>query len=234
MRPRAVFPLLLFLLALPCLPGCRGAHEHPPNVLAAGGTAVTAASGQQQGQGPEGAGKSGEAAPAAEARAPGAAGSCAAPAEGVSASEPLLFVYVSGAVAKPGVYRLPSDARGCDALAAAGGAVKDARLELVNLAAPLADGQQLHIPSRAEAGGYVKPLPGSANRTPEVRGPVNVNRATVAELMELPGIGAVLAGRIVAYRSDHGLFTQADDLLAVSGIGESRLKDLKPLITTGP
>jgi competence protein ComEA len=128
---------------------------------------------------------------------------------------------------------LASGSRACDALSAAGGATKDACLDLVNLAAPVTDGQQLHIPSRAEVAAQSYSTAGGGPVT-KAAGPLNLNRATVAQLTGLPGIGPVLAARVVAHRTAHGPFATVDDLLDVQGIGASKLADLRPLVTVSP
>lgn len=185
-----------------------------------------------------------EAGPLASALAQEAGGVAAAQGGGAGAVEapPEMCVHVSGAAINPGVYRLAAGSRACDALAAAGGARRDACLDLINLAAPVSDGQQVHIPTEDEAalvasagGGHAAATPG-----PGVTGgivgsrPLNINRATLNQLVTLPGIGPVLAARIIDYRAAHGPFAKVDDLVAVSGIGPSRLADLRPHVTTGP
>jgi competence protein ComEA len=106
-------------------------------------------------------------------------------------------------------------------------------LDLVNLAAPVADGQQLHIPSRAEVAAQVRTTASSSLVT-KAAGPLNINRATAVQLTGLPGIGPVLADRIVAYRTVHGPFAKVDDLLEVQGIGASKLADLRSLVAVAP
>lgn len=158
---------------------------------------------------------------------------------GSADAAPELCVHVSGAAINPGVYRLAAGARACDALAAAGGARRDACLDLINLAAPVSDGQQVHIPTEGEAallasaGGDHAAATSGTGGTSGSR-PLNINRATLNQLVALPGIGPVLAARIVDYRAAHGPFAKVDDLVAVSGIGPSRLADLRPYVTTGP
>lgn len=166
------------------------------------------------------------------------AGPAGAPAGAPAAREPLghIFVHVEGAVASPGVYRLLEGARACDALALAGGETVRACLWAVNLAAVLQDGQQLYVPTSEEvaavggaaAGGQWASVSSgwkaAGERSP---GPINVNLANAQTLQSLPGIGPVLAGRIVAYRESNGPFGSVDDLLSVSGIGPSRLADLR-------
>lgn len=169
-----------------------------------------------------------------------------APGQVVESEEPVLepeqpvpiYVHVSGAVAAPGVYILATGQRACDALAAAGGPSADAVLEAVNLAARLFDAQQLHIPSRTE---WERALSGTTSSVGVLPGAplpaqwarpalLDVNSAGSAALQTLPGIGPVLASRIIAYRNAHGPFAAVDDLINVSGIGPSRLEDIRPFV----
>ncbi|MEX1004116.1 MAG: ComEA family DNA-binding protein [Acidimicrobiia bacterium] len=131
-----------------------------------------------------------------------------------------LLVHVAGEVRTPGVVRLEDGARVVDAIEAAGGATEDAVLAGVNLAAEVSDGSQVVVPSRHAP----------AERSPDGDGLVAINTATAAELEALPGVGPVLAGRIVAHREAAGGFDAAEDLLDVSGIGESILARLRPLV----
>ena len=138
-----------------------------------------------------------------------------------------VFVDVVGAVRRPGLYRLETGARVADALAHAGGATGKAQLELVNLAALVADGEQVVVPRR----GAVAAVAGSAGGGGGApAGPVHLNSATVNQLDELPGVGPVTAQKIVDYRTLHGGFGSVDELDAVPGIGPSRLADLRPLV----
>jgi competence protein ComEA len=134
-----------------------------------------------------------------------------------------LVVYVTGAVANPGLVTLPPGSRVQDAITEAGGSLPEADLSRTNLAAPLVDGAQITIPSLA------------AN--PQVSPParlVNINTATADELADLPDIGPVTAQRIVEYRSQFGLFTTLEDLTQVFGIGPATLEQIRDLITLGP
>jgi competence protein ComEA len=132
---------------------------------------------------------------------------------------PLLYVDVVGAVRRPGLYRLPHGARVADALTRAGGATRKAQLELVNLAAPVADGEQVVVPGPGVV--QVSSAPGSPTA------PVHLNSATLEQLQELDGIGPALAQRIVDYRSAHGGFRSLAELDEVSGIGPARLAALR-------
>jgi competence protein ComEA len=137
-----------------------------------------------------------------------------------------LYVDVVGAVRRPGLYRLPHGARVADALARAGGPTRKAQLELVNLAAPVADGEQVVVPRRG-AGAAIAGPAGAAGAT---AGPVHLNTATLEQLDGLPGIGPVTAQKILDYRQQHGAFSSIDELDAVPGIGPARLEQLKGLV----
>jgi competence protein ComEA len=128
-----------------------------------------------------------------------------------------ITVHVSGAVAAPGLVAVPSSSRVADAVVAAGGALPGADLGSLNLAAPLVDGQQLVVP-------YQTSVDGTAVATD---GRVRINTADAAALEGLPGVGPVLAQRIVAHRTAHGPFATVEDLLEVPGIGESKLAALR-------
>jgi competence protein ComEA len=133
-----------------------------------------------------------------------------------------LVVDVAGAVRAPGLHRLATGARIADAVAAAGGATGKADLSLVNLAAPLADGEQVVVPVRG-AGAAVG---GTASPT----APLDLNTATAEQLDALPGIGPATAQKIIDYRQAHGPFRAVDELDAVPGIGPARIDQLKGLV----
>ncbi|NLS78049.1 MAG: ComEA family DNA-binding protein [Chloroflexi bacterium] len=140
-----------------------------------------------------------------------------------TATEAPCRVYVSGAVARPDVYALPSGSIGKDAVAAAGGPSAEADLAQVNLALPVRDGDQVHVPAKGE-------MPPSRSLSVQ-EGKVNINQASAAELETLPGIGAVYAQRIVEYRQAHGSFKTIQELGQVQGIGPATIEKIKPLIT---
>lgn len=146
-------------------------------------------------------------------------------AAGPTATAAPLRVYVSGAVHHPDVYELPAGAIVRDAITAAGGAEETADLEQINLALPLHDADQVHVPRQGEAAD-IPPLRAAQSGT------LNINTAGLAALEELPGIGPALAQRIIDYRQAHGPFSQVDDLQAVEGIGPSILDEIRDLITT--
>jgi competence protein ComEA len=138
-----------------------------------------------------------------------------------------LRVYVSGAVQHPDVYTLPAGSIVKDALLAAGGAAAKADLDSINLAHPVADGEQVHIPSVSEQNPVRLP-----SVEPLTSAKVNVNTADRAALEGLPGIGPELAQRILDYRQSHGPFAQIEDLLEVPGIGPGILEKIREEITT--
>lgn len=142
-----------------------------------------------------------------------------APRGGTTAST--VVVHVSGAVARPGLVSLPTGARVADAVVAAGGALPDAALSSLNLAAPVVAGQHIVVPW--DAGGDGADRGGGTAGG----GPVPINSADASTLVALPGIGPVLAARIVEHRERHGPFTTAEDLLGVPGIGEATLAALR-------
>ena len=135
-----------------------------------------------------------------------------------------LFVDVEGAVRRPGLYRVAEGARVADAVRRAGGPTPKAQLELVNLAALVADGEQVVVPRR----GAVAVAATGGSATPS--GPVHLNSATIEQLDELPGVGPVTAQKIVDYRTAHGGFSSVDELDAVPGIGPARLADLRAAV----
>ena len=137
-----------------------------------------------------------------------------------------VVVHVVGQVYKPGLYSLPEGSRVNDAIERAGGPKAQAALALVNLAAPVADGQQVTVPSNREAAQALSggPVAGS------VGGRVHLNSATLDQLDELPGIGPVTAQKILDYRSEHGAFGSVDELDAVPGIGPATLDELRDLV----
>jgi len=142
-----------------------------------------------------------------------------------SAAKPKqVYVDVVGAVRRPGLYRLAEGARIADAVRRAGGVTAKAQLELVNLAALVADGEQVVVPRRG-AVALAGAAPGAAPT-----GPVHLNSATIEQLDGLPGVGPVTAQKIVDYRAAHGGFGSVDELDAVPGIGPARLADLRALV----
>jgi competence protein ComEA len=138
----------------------------------------------------------------------------------------LLVVDVVGAVHRPGLVRLPEGSRVADAIARAGGLRRGAERAGVNFAAPVSDGQQVVVPQHgaAVAGGS------GAGAASAATGPVSLSSATAEQLDTLPGVGPATAEKIIAYRQQHGAFRSVDELDAISGIGPSRIADLRGLV----
>ncbi|WP_104524761.1 ComEA family DNA-binding protein [Blastococcus atacamensis] len=158
--------------------------------------------------------------------APTSAGPSSTAVGEVAETSPTVVVSVVGQVARPGLVTLPAGARVADALAAAGGLVPGADASAVNLAAPVGDGEQIAVGLPAPAPGAV---PGGA--APPAGGRVNLNTAGVAELDALPGIGPVLAQRIVDRRSQDGPFRSVEELDDVPGIGPTIAAELAELVS---
>jgi competence protein ComEA len=137
----------------------------------------------------------------------------------VSSSGGDVVVDVTGAVRRPGVYRMPAGARVVDAIGRAGGAAGDAALEGINRAARLADGQQVVVPERGPAG--------TAATAATEDGPISLGSATVEQLDTIDGIGPVTAAKIVEYRDQHGGLASVDQLDQVSGIGPATMESLR-------
>lgn len=146
-------------------------------------------------------------------------------ASGGAADRVEVVVHVSGAVARPGLYRVREGARVADVVARAGGLKPRADLALLNLAAPLADGQHVIVPRRVATTATTEGGRGSVGG-----GMVQLSVATIEELDELPGIGPVTAQKIVDWREAHGAFRSVDDLDAIPGIGPARVEQLRDLV----
>jgi competence protein ComEA len=140
------------------------------------------------------------------------------------------YVHVTGAVRRPGVYRLPSSARLDAAIRRAGGITGRADTQGVNLAAKVTDGQQVIVPARASPAGGAGAAAGAgpAGAVPAGgAGPISLNTATVEQLDQLEGIGPATAQKILDWRKEHGGFSSVDDLRQISGIGPKRFESLK-------
>ncbi len=136
-----------------------------------------------------------------------------------------IFVDVTGAVNKPGVYTLTGKSRVIDAIKAAGDSAPGADLSTINLARVLNDGEQIYVDSTVVNSTGVR-----VSKTVR-KGPVNINRANKADFDRLDGIGPVIAQRIIDYRKVNGSFLTIDDLLKVSGIGPAKFAQIKSKIT---
>lgn len=171
----------------------------------------------------------------------GPASSGGATSGGDTAGSGQIVVDVDGAVAHPGLYKLPADSRVQAALAAAGGLSPQADVHRINRAAKLHDGQKLYVLSQGES---TPPLAASsgqgcegqactsteggvAGSDPEGQGLVNINTANATQLTQLPGVGPAIAQKIIDYRTANGPFTSVDDLTKVPGIGAAKLAQIK-------
>ncbi|QNN50978.1 ComEA family DNA-binding protein [Phycicoccus endophyticus] len=154
-----------------------------------------------------------------------------APVAATGADGGQLVVHVVGRVRHPGVRRLPAGSRVADAVEAAGGASRGADLSAVNLARLLVDGEQVRVPRPGEAVSepLAAPAPGATSGA-QPAAPVSLSTADLTTLDTLPGIGPVLAQRIVDWRTENGQFTSVDEVVEVSGIGEKLLEQLRPLV----
>lgn len=144
-----------------------------------------------------------------------------------SEANEICFVYVCGAVVVPGVYALPQSSRVYEAIAMAGGMTAEAGRDAVNQAELVTDGQMLRIPTQEELlADYSQS--GSMDSTEKSDGRIDINVASQAELMTLPGIGQSKADGIIAYRQDKGGFSAIEEIMNVEGIKEgvyNRIKD---------
>jgi competence protein ComEA len=142
-------------------------------------------------------------------------------------AQKLLVIDVAGAVRHPGLYRLRSGSRIDDAITLAGGETAKAQLDTVNLAAPVADGEQIVVPGRGVAAAAAGGAP-AAGSSPSA--PLDLNSATLEGLENLPGIGPVTAQKILDYRQQHGAFHSVAELQGVPGIGPAHMAQLKGLV----
>jgi len=154
-------------------------------------------------------------------------GASPASASSGSAAPTRLVVYVVGAVRRPGLYTLAQGSRVADAVTRAGGVTRKADPAALNLAAPVADGQQVLVPARlprAVAAAQGVPTPGVP------AGPIQLSAATAEQLDSLPGIGPATAQKILDYRAEHGAFRSVEELDEVPGIGPTRVEQLRGLV----
>ena len=176
----------------------------------------------------------------AQAARGGAAGAAATSAAGAAPDAPAVrlepargrraLVHVAGAVRRPGVYRLADGARVQDAVRRAGGATSRADTGAINLAARVADGQQVVVPRRvggAAPGGAVGGGAAGAAAVGAAAPPISLSTATLEQLDTLDGVGPATARKILDWRRQHGGFRSVDDLGQVPGIGPKRLAALR-------
>ncbi|MGN9910936.1 helix-hairpin-helix domain-containing protein [Phytohabitans sp. LJ34] len=142
-----------------------------------------------------------------------------------------VVVAVAGKVRKPGLVRLPEGARVADALTAAGGVLPGTDIALLNLARKVTDGELILVGVSAPPGAPGEAPPAGPPGGAAAGGKVNLNTATLAQLDSLPGVGPVLAQRILDHREKNGPFRTVSDLRQVEGIGDTRYEQLKDLVT---
>ena len=135
-----------------------------------------------------------------------------------------IYVHICGEVIKPGVYQMPEGSRVYELLALAGGATADGVPDAVNLADVLADGERIVIPTEEEV--YLIKEPNGAET-----GLINLNTATLQQLMTLPGIGEGKAADIIRYRESNGAFKDISDIMKISGIKDALFQKIQSLIT---
>lgn len=142
-------------------------------------------------------------------------------------------VFVTGAVANPGLYKLPAKSRVGDAIQAAGNFSNQAYSQTLNLAAFLQDGERVFVPYQPTEVSQkdISNSRSTVEQTIDPYQPININTASQPELELLPGIGPTIALRIIEYRDLHGPFSKIDDIQNVSGIGSKTFEELKELIT---
>uniref|UniRef100_A0A6J5Z330 Unannotated protein n=1 Tax=freshwater metagenome TaxID=449393 RepID=A0A6J5Z330_9ZZZZ len=158
-----------------------------------------------------------------------AGGATAVPAGGFQRTTTDPTVHVAGAVRRPGVYRLAAGSRVRDAVRRAGGASRRGDSNAINLAAKVADGQQILVPLRASDGSPGVGASGSGGAV--AGGPVSLGSATAEQLDTLDGVGPATAAKIIQWRTDHGGFSSVDDLGEIPGIGPKKLEALRPQVT---
>jgi competence protein ComEA len=140
-------------------------------------------------------------------------------------------VYISGEVAHPDVYELPSGAILLDAVNAAGGFSVEANRDVVNLALPLSDGMHVHVPGNSEEAALPAVSGEVVPGIETISTIININTASLEELDLLPGIGPSIAQKIVDYRLENGPFASIEEVQNVSGIGPAKYEQIKDLIT---
>ncbi len=138
-------------------------------------------------------------------------------------------VYITGAVMRPGVYRIDEGSRVYSLVGRAGGLTDEADAEAFNMAAPLSDGVHVHVPRKGASPAPKEALSAAMIQTP-VSGKIDINRADERQLQDLPGVGPKTAAAILEYRSKQGPFRSPEDLLCVSGIGPAKLEGLRDCI----
>lgn len=161
------------------------------------------------------------------------------PTAALSPTPASVVVYISGSVRYPDTYRLPKGARIKDVVTAAGGLTDQADQSRVNLAEYIHDAQHIHIPAIGETAAPPASGPSAPAHSSQAPGshpatPLNINTASQQELEQLSGIGSVLAGRIIEYRTANGSFTSIEELSNIQGISPSLVEKISDSITVRP
>ena len=141
-----------------------------------------------------------------------------------------ITVYVTGAVNKPGLVKVPEGARAADAVNACGGLLPTADSEKVNMAQTLKDGQQLKVPEKNPAVNGSQIERSNKSKSADIEEKVNINTADEKALDTLPGIGPAMAKRIIEYRETEGAFQSIEDIKKIRGIGDAKFAKLKDKI----
>ncbi|MEQ8170412.1 MAG: helix-hairpin-helix domain-containing protein [Candidatus Eremiobacterota bacterium] len=146
-----------------------------------------------------------------------------------------IIAHICGGVKSPGVYTLPENSRVKDFIYAAGGTSKDGIVDAINLARIVGDGEKIVIPQAGKTGsgnenGSTDSEPVMQNSPEEHKGKININTATLADLDSIPGIGPVIAQRIIDHRNGNGNFKSVEDIKNVKGIGEKTFEKIKDYI----
>lgn len=144
-----------------------------------------------------------------------------------------IVVHIEGEVTSPGVYELDKDMRVFDVIEAAGGLLETANRKKINLAKKIVDEEYIYIPNESDENIEIQntPNPLITTNINQNGSLVNINNASMTELNSLPGIGEVLANRIIEYRSEKGDFKSVEELKNVSGIGDKKFSEIKDKIT---
>ena len=141
-----------------------------------------------------------------------------------------ITVYVTGAVNKPGLVKVPEGARAADAVNACGGLLPTADGEKINMAQSLKDGQQLKVPEKAGTNGKTDSGKMDKTKAADSGEKVNINTADEKALDTLPGVGPAMAKRIIEYRESEGAFQSIEDIKKIRGIGEAKFAKMKDKI----
>lgn len=154
---------------------------------------------------------------------------------------PHIKIYIKGEILKPGLYETDADTRLCELIEIAGGTTQNANTDALNLAAILTDGTTIKIPAIGSEE-EIDPMivddsdysysasSGTSGSDKITSGTININSASVSELMRLPGVGESTAEKIVSYRNANGEFLAIEEIMNISGIGQKKFESMKPFL----